>query len=300
MYYIIYGLLFLMSLLPFWFLYLLSDFVAFLLYHVFGYRKKVVLYNLSIAFPEKSMKEKKIIAKKFYRNLTDTFLETIKMISLSDKAFEKRCTIDITAVNKLAAKGVSIQLHSGHQMNWEYMNWILAKNLTIPWVGIYQPITNKALNKIFYQIRGRYKTVLVSTREFKTKMHQIFKHQYALGLAADQNSIREKAYWQYFFSKPVPFVPGPEKGAIRNKTAVVFFNAIKGEKRGYFRFEVTIISENAAGSERGELTRMYRDFLEQIIREHPDNYLWTHRRWRHDYAPEFEKNWIDIRPSSSR
>ena len=87
-----------MSLLPFWFLYLLSDFVAFLLYNVSGYRKKIVLNNLSIAFPEKTTKEKKIIAKKFYRNLTDTFLETIKMISMSNKEFEKRCTINIAAV----------------------------------------------------------------------------------------------------------------------------------------------------------------------------------------------------------
>jgi Kdo2-lipid IVA lauroyltransferase/acyltransferase len=296
MYYIIYGLLYLMSVLPFWLLYLLSDFVAFLLYHVFGYRRKVVMHNLSIAFPEKSMQEKKAIAKKFYHNLTDTFLETVKMISLSNKEFEKRCTIEIAAVNEIAAKGISIQLHSGHQMNWEYMNWILAKNLSIPWVGIYQPISNKALNKIFYQFRGRYNTVLVSTREFKSKMHQLMKKQYALGLAADQNSIHERGYWQYFFSKPVPFVTGPEKGAIRNKTAVVFFNVVRGKKRGYFHFETTVITENAAGMERGVLTRMYRDFLEQVIREHPDNYLWTHRRWRHNYSPEFEKNWIDTRP----
>lgn len=295
MYYIIYGLLYLMSLLPFWFLYLLSDFVAFLLYNVFAYRKKVVMYNLSIAFPEKSMKEKKAIAKKFYHNLTDTFLETVKMISLSDKAFEKRCTIEIAKTNELAARGISIQLHSGHQMNWEYMNWILAKNLTIPWIGIYQPITNKALNKIFYQFRSRYKTVLVSVKEFRTRMHQLFKQQYALGLAADQNTSPPTAYWQYFFSKPAPFVMGPEKGAIKNKTAVVFFNAVRGKKRGYFHFETTVITENAAGMEKGELTRMYRDFLENIIRQQPENYLWTHRRWRHNYSPEFEKNWIDNR-----
>jgi Kdo2-lipid IVA lauroyltransferase/acyltransferase len=299
MYYIIYGLLYLMSLLPFWLLYPLSDFVAFLLYNVSGYRKKIVLNNLSIAFPEKTLKEKKIIAKKFYRNLTDTFLETIKMISMSDKEFEKRCTIDIADVNKLAATGISIQLHSGHQMNWEYMNWILAKNLTIRWVGIYQPIGNKALNKIFYQLRARYNTVLVSTKEFRTRMHQLFKNQYALGLAADQNIAPDRAYWQYFFSKPVPFVMGPEKGAIRNKTAVVFFNSIKGKKRGYYHFQTTVVTTSAEGMEKGELTRLYRDFLEDVITKKPENYLWTHRRWRHNYEPQYQKNWIDTRPPNS-
>lgn len=257
----------------------------------------MVLYNLSIAFPEKSMVEKKVIAKRFYHNLTDTFLETIKMISMSDKAFDKRCTIDIEEPNKIAAKGISIQFHTGHQMNWEYMNWILARHLTIPWIGIYQPISNKAMNKIFFRFRSKYKTILVSTREFKTKMHQLFRQQYALGLAADQNTSPATGYWQYFFSKPAPFIMGPEKGALKNKTAVVFFNIVRGKKRGYFHFETTVITENAAGMEKGELTRMYRDFLEKIITEHPDNYLWTHRRWRHEYSTEFEKNWIDTRPA---
>jgi KDO2-lipid IV(A) lauroyltransferase len=296
MYYIIYGLLYLMSLLPFWLLYLLSDFVAFILNNVFGYRKDVVLYNLSIAFPEKSMEERKIIAKKFYVNLTDTFVEIIKMLSLSERELDKRCTIDMGTTHELEAKGLNIQFHAGHQMNWEYINWILEKNMTIPFIGIYQPISNKAMNKIFYDLRSRPNTILVSTREFKTRMHQLFKNQYGLGLGADQNTSPSKAYWQYFFSKPVPFIMGPEKGALKNNTAVVFINLIK-RRRGYYHYELKTITENPVNMQKGELTRLYRDFLETVIREHPDNYLWTHRRWRHEYTAEFADNWIDTRPA---
>ena len=108
--------------------------------------------NLNIAFPEKTEAEKKIIAKQFYKNLIDTFIESIKMISMSAKEFDRRCTIDIDAANALGAKGKNIQFHSGHQMNWEYANWVFARNLTIPWVGIYQPISNKAVHKIFYEM----------------------------------------------------------------------------------------------------------------------------------------------------
>jgi KDO2-lipid IV(A) lauroyltransferase len=224
-------------------------------------------------------------------------VEIIKMLSLSEKEFNKRCTINIVTTNKLAAKGLSIQFHAGHQMNWEYANWAVAKNLNIPWIGIYQPISNKAMNKIFLDLRGRYKTILVSTREFKTSMHQLFKDQYAIGLAADQNTSPATGYWQYFFSKPAPFIMGPEKGAIKNNTAVVFYNIIRGEKRGHFHMEPTIITENAGQMEKGVLTRMYRDFLENVIRQQPENYLWTHRRWRHEYSTEFEDNWIDTRPA---
>jgi Kdo2-lipid IVA lauroyltransferase/acyltransferase len=294
MYYIIYGFLYLLSLLPFFVLYLLSDFVYMLLYYVFGYRKKIVMDNISIAFPEKSTEEKTRIAKQFYKNLIDTFIETIKMVSMSEKQFDKRCTVDIKAVNELAARGKKIQLHSGHQMNWEYANWAFARQLSIPWIGIYQPIANSAMNRIFYNLRARYNTKLISTREFKNVMHSLFKSQYAIGLAADQNTNPTSGYWLYFFNKPVPFVTGPEKGAIKNNTAVVFVNFAKS-KRGHYHIETKVVVENAAELPAGELTRMYRDFLEETIRKEPDNYLWSHRRWRHEYKDDFKDKWIDTR-----
>lgn len=299
MYYILIGILYLFSLLPFFILYLISDFVYVLLYHVFGYRKAIVMYNLATAFPEKTDAERKTIAKKFYKNLVDTFIETIKMISMSEKTFAKRCTVDIEKVNAIAAKGISIQMHSGHQMNWEYGNWVYARAMNIPWIGIYQPITNKAVNKIFYDFRARFKTILISTREFKTTMHTLFKTQYSIGLAADQNASPGSGYWMYFFSRPVPFITGPDKGARRNKTAVVFTNFVK-TKRGHYHFETRVITENAKDFQDGELTRLYRDFLEETIRLQPDNYLWTHRRYRHQYNPqEHEHLWKDTRPKPS-
>lgn len=294
MYYIIYGFLYLISLIPFFILYFISDCIYFLMYRVLGYRKEVVMYNLSIAFPEKSVEERKAIAKKFYKNLIDTFIESIKMLSLSEKQFDKRVTIDIAAANELAVKGKSIQFHCGHQMNWEYGNWIMAKHLKTKWIGIYQPISNKAINKIFYDLRSKYNAKLVSTQDFKTMMHSIFKFPYGIGLAADQNTSPQTGYWLYFFSKPAPFIMGPEKGAIKNNTAVVFANFVK-KKRGYYHFETTVITEQAGELPKGELTRLYRDFLQTSIKNQPDNYLWTHRRWRHNYDVSMESQWIDNR-----
>ena len=94
MYYIVYGILYLVSLLPFFILYAISDFAFFLLYHVFAYRKKIVTDNLKIAFPQKSVEEINSIAKQFYENLVDNFIETIKLLSLSEKEFVKRASID--------------------------------------------------------------------------------------------------------------------------------------------------------------------------------------------------------------
>ncbi|MFM2360728.1 MAG: hypothetical protein RLY16_2721 [Bacteroidota bacterium] len=296
MYYLLYALFYLISLIPFWLMYGISDFLVMLVFYVFGYRKKVVLQNLKIAFPEKTDAERNAIAKKFYRNFIDTFLESIKMISMSDATFKKRVTIDYASSHDLVAKGKSIQYHSGHQMNWEFANWIVSKHTEIPFVGVYQAVKSKPFNRLMLKIRGRYGTKLVSTREFKNRMHDILKNQYCIGLAADQNVWPGNGNWLYFFSKPAPFVPGPEKGAVRNNTAVVFV-AFEKPKRGYYHFSTKVIVENGADTAPGELTRIYRDMLEATIRETPDNYLWSHRRWRHDYLPEYKEKWIDNRPN---
>jgi Kdo2-lipid IVA lauroyltransferase/acyltransferase len=295
MYYIIYGFLYSISLLPFFILYRISDFIYVIIYYLLGYRKAVVLENIGIAFPEKTLEQKTKIAKQFYKNLIDTFIETIKLLSITEKAFNKRCTIDFDKAIAIANKGKSIQFHSGHQMNWEYVNWAVVKKMPIPFVGIYQALASKPFNRLFLKIRGKYGTQLVSTRAFKNKMHEVFKQQYCIGLAADQNTHPEVGQWLYFFSKPAPFITGPEKGAIKNNTAVIFV-AFEKVKRGHYHFSTTVMAEDGATMQPGQLTRMYRDLLEQTITKNPDNYLWSHRRWRHDYNAAYQHQWIDDRP----
>ncbi len=295
MYYILYGFLYLVSLLPFFIIYRISDFVYFILYYLVGYRKKVVMDNLAIAFPQKTDNERKTIAKQFYKNLIDTFLESIKMLSMSDETFAKRAVMDLSEINKLIAKGKNIQMHSGHQMNWEYGHWAVATQIKLPWIGVYKRISNKAVDRLFKKLRNKGATVLVSTHEFKSKAHTVFNNQYALGLIADQNASPSKGYWLNFFGKPVPFATGPDKGALKNNPAIGFVKFVK-IKRGYYRFDVTVVTENGAEFKEGELTLLYRDFLEKAIQNDPANYLWTHRRWRREYKGEYASRWIDKTP----
>lgn len=252
--------------------------------------------NLALAFPEKPIEERKKLAKEFYSHFIDTFIEAIKLLSISDKALAKRCTINIDAPNALAIKGKSIQFHCGHQMNWELASRVFSKNVAAPWVVVYKPISNKIFDRLFYKLRTKDGAVFVSTTEYRSRMHEIFRKQYALALAADQNPWDlNNAYWLYFFNKATPFLIGPDKGAIKKNTAVVFMDFIK-VKRGYYHFETKVVTENAAEMKPGELTKVYRDFLETVIRRDPSNYLWSHRRWKHTFDANnkvFIKNWID-------
>jgi KDO2-lipid IV(A) lauroyltransferase len=243
--------------------------------------------NLAIAFPEKTEKERRKIAKQFYHNLIDTFIESVKFISISKKQILKRSTGEFDLVNNLADKGYNVHIMAGHQFNWEYGNLLYAMNVSIPFVGVYMPISNKILDKIFFNFRKRYGTVLISAQNFKNKMHHVFSSQYSLGLAADQNPGEPRnAFWMNFMGKPVPFVTGPAKGAVKNNTAVVMvgFNKVK---RGYYHFNTTLIAENGSQYTPQQLTLLYKNELEKIIRKDPANYLWSHRRWKFDWKPEY-------------
>ena len=293
MYYFLYGTLYLISLLPFFILYRLSDLAFFVLFYISGYRKKIVYDNLNIAFPEKSSEEKKKIAKQFYRNLTDTFIETLKLLSMSETSFSKRASINFSAAQSLVDKGFNIQFHSGHQMNWEYASLAISRALTIPWLAVYTHIESKPVERLFLRIRSRFGAIMVEKDKYRVMMPLLMRKQYALGLIADQNpSAASRAYWLNFFNKPAPFLIGPEKGAMRHKTAVVCVNIIK-LKRGYYHFDCIPVTEDGSKSVSGELTRQYRDFLEAGIRKNPDNYLWSHRRWKWDWDQEYDRKWVD-------
>ena len=293
MYYLIYPILYLFSLLPFFILYGISNFFAFLLSNVIKYRKDIVLNNLKIAFPEKSEEERKQIAKKFYKYFADNFIESLKFISISKKQLLKRSTGDFDLLNNLISKGYNINIMAGHQFNWEYANLLYAINLKIPFVGVYGPISNKAIERIFLAFRRRYGTILISAPDFKNKMHTVFEKQYMLALAADQNpSNPASGYWLNFFGHPTPFVTGPEKGAIKNNAAVVYVG-FKKIKRGHYQFETTLLCEEGRKTNDGELTKLYRDTLEKTVRQDPANYLWSHRRFKFEWKEEYAAFWKD-------
>ena len=292
MYHLVYGILYLISLLPFRVLYFFSDAFYGIIFYVFGYRKKIVLNNLKIAFPEKAEEERVRIAKDFYHNLIDYVFETIKLISVSEKEIFKRCKSDFD-INEVARKLQKVQVHSSHQFNAEYANWFYSKNSALPSVGIYIKLSNKILDRIILNIRTRYGTLMVESNDFRYKMNEVYKNPYMLGWAADQNPFKpHNSFWLNLFNKPAPFLKIPEKSAIKNSTAVIFARSRK-IKRGYYFFEFKVITENAAGFPPGEITRMYRDYLEETIKLDPANYLWSHRRWKHGYKEEYKNLWID-------
>lgn len=288
MYYLTLGLLYLVSFLPLWIIYRISDAISFLLYYVIGYRREVLMKNLSIAFPEKTEREKKRIIKKFYKNFADTFLEAIKLLSMSESSLRKRVQFDPSIFKELFATGKSCQVHLGHNFNWEWVNVRVARELPYSFLVVYMPIGSKIIDRLFKYFREKTGSILLPATDMRNAMIPYRNQQYMMGLVADQNPGNPaKAYWVKFFGRWTPFVTGPEKNARANNVGVVFARFYK-PRRGYYVVETKLAGLNPADMKEGELTLQYVRYLEEVIRKQPEVYLWSHNRWKWEMKDAYE------------
>jgi KDO2-lipid IV(A) lauroyltransferase len=294
MYYVVYGLLYGISLLPMWLLYPLSDVLALLLYYVIGYRRKVTRNNLRMAFPEKTEKEIARIQKRFYRNFTDSFIETIKLLSASPAYIKQHFAIDNPEIlDNFYDQGRKCQLHLGHTFNWEVANVAMPLMSRYPFIVAYMPVENKIFERLFLHLRGRTGSILLPSTRMQRAIIPYRNTQYLLTLVADQAPAHaEQSYWLNFFGHPTSFLRGPERGARIADIPAVFVKFYK-TRRGHYRVFLTTLAEHPARLPEGELTRRYCRLLEDAIREHPDLWLWSHRRWKAVWKEEFRSMWID-------
>jgi len=281
MYYLLLAIIYPLSLLPLRVLYLLSDFAFLILYHITGYRKGVITDNLTHAFPEKSAEEIAVIQKKFYRSFCDQWIETVKLLSISEKELNRRITGNWEVFEALNAAGKNTYALLGHTYNWEWANVICQYRAPQQFAGIYLPVSNKAFDRLMLKIRGRSGAQLISMKGMKSGLQAIQARQHIIGMIADQNpSEPDVALWLPFMHREAPFFRGPEAMARRAKGAVVFAG-IQKTARGHYRITLEKKWDDASLTAPGEITRAYVDFMEQQLRAQPENWLWSHRRWKH-------------------
>lgn len=296
MYYIVYGLFYGLSLLPMRVLYALGDLIRWILFGLIGYRKEVVMNNLRLSFPEKAEDELRKIANQFQMNFVDTWIETIKFFSLSPSRFQKMMEVaddELEFFRELYAQKKSCQLMSGHFMNWELLPNALPLVQPLTVVGIYMPISSKVMNRVFLKYRSRRGTKLVSAANVKEELQQFSSMPIMFAMGADQNpSNPQKACWLRFLNQPTAFPKGPSKYACANNLPV-YFGWLERVKRGRYKFHFELMAKEPALLGEPALTLLYARKVEAIIRNHPDNYLWSHRRWKHQWKNEYRAEWID-------
>jgi len=282
-YILLYPFLWLISILPFRILYIIPDVIYILIYHILGYRKKVVNSNLHLAFPDKTDDEIKTIRKKFYHHLCDMLLESIKSITISEAEMKKRYVFkNVEAVHKLEKENKSIVLFMGHYASWEWV-FILQKHVNHIGYAVYKQLSNKYFDALVKRIRAKYNSYLITTKEtFPTLIQAKQDNQLTLnGFVFDQSPKLDKAiHWQNFMGKKVPVHVGAEILAKRLDMATLFLK-VKKIKRGYYEATIMDIIKDPKSIEDFKITDAYLKHVEDEILEAPEFYLWTHKRWKH-------------------
>ncbi|MFT4831553.1 MAG: KDO2-lipid IV(A) lauroyltransferase [Psychroserpens sp.] len=277
-----YPFLWLISVLPFRLFYFVSDVVFFLVYHVIGYRKKVVYDNLKLVFPEKTEEELNTIRIGFYHHMCDLFLEMVKTMGLSKKEVKKRYHVLNMEVIQELEKKKSILVLCSHYANWE---WNVSMNNYVESKGyaVYQKIGNKYFDRLIKKNRSRWNTTPITQNETVKTVVRNEKDgiRGVFGMVSDQSPMVSKAqYWSEFMGVKVPIFNGAEVMARKLDLAVVFLKVSK-VKRGYYQAEFIPITYNGSQTEKNEITERFLRETEKQIRERPEHYLWTHRRWKH-------------------
>jgi KDO2-lipid IV(A) lauroyltransferase len=292
MYYIVVGFFYTISLLPMRVLYIISDGIYGIVYYLFGYRKKVVMQNLEIAFPEKSNAERIKIAKAFYHNLIDSFIEAIKLVSASPGFLDKRVTANWEIFEPLFESGKSCQLHLGHTFNWEWGHHVMGSHTKYQVLVVYMPLSNQVFEKLMLYLRTRHGNKFIPAPKMSETMETFKDTRYLLGLVADQSPGNlNNAYWTNFFGRPTGFVSGPEKGARAGNLPVLFAHIVK-PRRGYYQGIFELACTDPSTLKEGELTQLYAQYMEKVIRSNPEMWVWSHRRWKHSWNQSYSKNWI--------
>lgn len=285
--------LYLISLIPLRVLYLLSDVCAFTLFHIVKYRRNVVKENISNSFANLSEQDRAKIEKEFYKSFCDNFIETLKLMTLSEAKIQSYIKADYSELNKFLESNESCHIYLGHQFNWEWANAHISssfKNENV--LVVYKQIKNKTFDNLMLKIRTRFGSKMIESKSLKKEMVAYKDKKNIVIFVADQNpSMPKRSYWTMFLSQQTPFISGTELYSTSQQSPILFANIVR-VKRGYYKFEIAPLHDYKEKLQPGQITSTFAKNLENSIEKNPENYLWSHKRWKHKYQNEFEKRWV--------
>ncbi|WP_144602182.1 lysophospholipid acyltransferase family protein [Algoriphagus algorifonticola] len=272
----------LLSRLPLPMLYLITDVLYLVARFVIRYRKKVIDENLLHAFPELSEQERKKVRNRFYRNFTDTFAETIKILTISEVEFRQRFVIvNQPDLDKPVQNEVSSLMMAGHIFNWEM--GVVGTNLysQVPVETVYLKVNNPFFNELMKKIRTRFGGYVTEKKEFRRGMLTLGKDPRTVLLGSDQRPpSSENRYQREFMNRPAVFFEGAEFLS-KKMNLHVHYGKMTKVKRGHYRYEYIPLAQPPYERHAPHsITDKFCEMLEQNIREQPDMYLWSHKRWK--------------------
>ena len=278
------------SIQPYWLLYLKSDLCCFIVYYVARYRRKVVRQNLLRSFPEKDAKEIKTIEKHFYRNLCDLFVEAPKMLRMGPNGYRKRLVyVNPELIAQLEEKHKNIFYAIPHSGNWEWFGKLIPEYSHHNGLAVYKQVKNPVFEQLMMYMRTKGISLeMVESNSVLRRLVQVRDKMNAVLMMADQTSHGLASdYWTEFLHQDTCWFTGIERIAKKLDYAIVFVS-MKRQGRGRYEVSFELLVENPKEMQEGEIMEKYVRCVEHFVQDNPDNWLWSHRRWKHE-RPQMEK-----------
>lgn len=272
----------LLSRLPLSVLYVFSDFLFVISFHLVRYRRKMVRTNLRASFPEKSEGSLKMIERDFYRNLCDYAVETLKLVTVSKDELCRRMVFNNPEVPEgFKRKNQSILFLASHQFNWEWLLVSATINFPMDIDFIYQQVKNKFFDRLSLQMRKRFGAHAIRRDEVARELVRRKPVTRGLASVADQypGYGHDKKYITQFLNQETAFFYGTNQLALLTQFPAVYYE-IKKIERGYYEATPHIVALPPYERSSDAAIEGYVRLVERTIRENPSGWLWSHNRWK--------------------
>lgn len=272
----------LLSKLPLNLIYVLATLLYLVAYYLIRYRKDTVFENIRHAFPNKSSGEVRTIAKRFYKDLADMLVEIIKTPSLSPEEVLEH--VEITNpqfFDVFIEQGQPVMLLGTHQANWEWGMLAVSLSLPFPVNAVYKPFHSSMIDDFMLANRSRFGVHMVTPKNALMELMKRRGKMHGVAMLADQSPAKsEEKYWGTLLNQDTAFHLGPEKIIQFTQYPVVFIRRQR-VARGYYKITYELLAQPPHPKGQGEIIELYVRRLEELIKEQPSDWLWSHRRWKY-------------------
>ncbi len=244
--------------------------------------RRIAERNLAAAFPLRSTKERRAIARATFKHFGRLLFELLKFSTLTPEQILARVDVDGEERARLAyAQGKGVLFFTGHFGFWELQ--AIVHGLTVQPIGVLaRALDNPHLNKLLEDIRQRTGNVVIYRKGTIRRVMRMLQAGQGVAVLIDQHIQTRDAVYVDFFERPAATTSAVAALALRTGAPVVPVFALpieRGRYRMIYEHPVEPPREDAEDAIH-EFTQRCTDVLEMYVRRHPDLWLWMHRRWR--------------------
>lgn len=282
-FYIVYPVFYIIGIMPRRFQRGICSLLYYCLYRLAHYRVEVVRDNLKKSFPEKSADELLDIERKFYRHLSEVFVESIIMASISPKRIKERMEFINADQIEHYTKGKSWICAMAHYGSWEFTTSWGLHSVHDTTLAVYRPLASKGFDRYYRVTRARFGVTPVAMENVGRELIKLKQRGLTttIALIGDQTPPPTVHNWIEFLGRPTAFFPGMEKLAVKFAMPIAFLHIDKFDN-GCYKGWFEIIYDGVEVLPEGEITRRYASCLEAMIKTRPELWMWSHRRWKWD------------------